>query len=777
MSDVIEIQRLRGNESDKAASTRVLPVGQTAVVLDEAYHVLGDGVTELKDLRPMEDRRIDTVNDTDGPLVIDNVSPSIIACDTADGEVSVTLPDLASNQGRKLYIINVNAANSIEITASGGDGIGAALESSITVTADVTTTILIAHASYWEQVATGGGSGEGGGMEIGTIYPYAGTAAPIGSLLCDGSAISRTEYADLFAAIGETWGSGDGSTTFNVPDLRGAFVRGTGSHGSETMADGSAFAGPSVGSFEDDQMQGHRHAQLQNRGETAGNLYSIAIGDSPVATSLDVGAGDPSSDTTNGTPRTGDETRPFAAGVTYCIKATPATNSGTPLPTYSYSTGWVANSDWTNAEFTVTHGLNANLSDLIVEFLVSSDGTEANAFKVTPQFAYDNATSSNTSAGITTLQINTSAIKLQTGVDGIGYIQSSGTRTFIDTESWYYKVKVYRPEVLATELSVTKYDTGWVANSDWANAEFNITHNLGVPLPELITRFFISTDGTDANAFEINAESYVPTSLPGSTTSYGLTTFAISDASFKIQTGAQGLVYMNDSGAVQSIITSSWYYRVVVYAPNLLENVTPAAVKSVSTDYTITGRTDSLMIQVTTGATDRTITLPAGTGMIPGDEIEVDKDDSGTGKVILAAAGADTIDGVASVDIDSQDDYARVRWTGSRWRLVEYKDHGNNATGSWTRYADGTMKQRHAFVTDGTDGITDWTFPKAYPSGEAPVCSGIENRQSSAPSGDVVVTMGSPTNTKVTVRTYNPRTDLAVLNGEADVTAEGRWRA
>jgi microcystin-dependent protein len=55
----------------------------------------------------------------------------------------------------------------------------------------------------------------------GTVVPFAGSSAPTGYLLADGSAVSRTTYASLFAVVGTTYGVGDGSTTFNLPDLRG----------------------------------------------------------------------------------------------------------------------------------------------------------------------------------------------------------------------------------------------------------------------------------------------------------------------------------------------------------------------------------------------------------------------------------------------------------------------------------------------------------------------------------------------------------------------------
>jgi len=66
------------------------------------------------------------------------------------------------------------------------------------------------------------------------VLPYAASTAPDGWLLCNGSAVSRTTYAALFAAIGTSYGSGDGSTTFNLPDYRWTFLRGAGANISVT---------------------------------------------------------------------------------------------------------------------------------------------------------------------------------------------------------------------------------------------------------------------------------------------------------------------------------------------------------------------------------------------------------------------------------------------------------------------------------------------------------------------------------------------------------------
>ena len=62
--------------------------------------------------------------------------------------------------------------------------------------------------------------------EVGAIKPWTKTTAPDGYLLCNGAAVSRTTYADLFAVISTTYGAGDGSTTFNVPQLQGKMPQG-----------------------------------------------------------------------------------------------------------------------------------------------------------------------------------------------------------------------------------------------------------------------------------------------------------------------------------------------------------------------------------------------------------------------------------------------------------------------------------------------------------------------------------------------------------------------
>lgn len=87
-------------------------------------------------------------------------------------------------------------------------------------------TQLIGTGLIFSGITGGGGAGED--VETGTVLAYAGPTAPTGYLICDGSAVLRSTFASLFATIGTAYGSGNGTTTFNVPNLQDRFTIGKG---------------------------------------------------------------------------------------------------------------------------------------------------------------------------------------------------------------------------------------------------------------------------------------------------------------------------------------------------------------------------------------------------------------------------------------------------------------------------------------------------------------------------------------------------------------------
>ena len=99
-------------------------------------------------------------------------------------------------------------------------------------------------------------------LPVGTIVPFAGTTIPSGYMACDGSAISRTTYAELYNAIGTTYGSGNGTSTFNLPDLNGRFLLGLNS--SHALA---STGGAETVTLTKEQIPSHNHtASLNNDG-------------------------------------------------------------------------------------------------------------------------------------------------------------------------------------------------------------------------------------------------------------------------------------------------------------------------------------------------------------------------------------------------------------------------------------------------------------------------------------------------------------------------------
>lgn len=159
---------------------------------------------------------------------------------------------------------------------------------------------------------------------IGSVLMYGAATAPPGWLLCDGTAVDRTTYAALFAIISTTFGAGNGTTTFNVPDFRGIFPKGQGttSRAAGKDANGNYYA-ETLGTYSQDKLQGHKHSLPQNGPVVqyvapGGNFYALTGG--AVLQGYTMAIGSPTTDGTNGTPRTGGTTEPQSLGINFIIK-------------------------------------------------------------------------------------------------------------------------------------------------------------------------------------------------------------------------------------------------------------------------------------------------------------------------------------------------------------------------------------------------------------------------------------------------------------------------
>ncbi len=109
-------------------------------------------------------------------------------------------------------------------------------------------------------------------IPTGVILPYGGSAAPTGYLMCDGTAISRSTYPALFAVLATTFGVGDGSATFNLPDLRGRAMFGQ-------AAAGTFATLGSTGGAESATLPAHTHTLAAGATVTdAGGALSATTG-------------------------------------------------------------------------------------------------------------------------------------------------------------------------------------------------------------------------------------------------------------------------------------------------------------------------------------------------------------------------------------------------------------------------------------------------------------------------------------------------------------------
>ena len=218
---------------------------------------------------PSDENRMVITNGTDVYPVIPSNFPSNI---TVKGNVSVS--------GNMAVGGNTNIAGN---TSIGG-----------TVTI-VGTNVQAANAKVCASAFYGDGTNLTGAMPTGAIIPYAVTAAPTGFVLCNGAALSRSTYSTLFAVVSSLYGDGDGSSTFNVPDLRGRFIGGWDAGTSVltsvtvNMILGSSIAntgGVQAVTLTEAQMPSHVHALDPPPGQAVGGAAKLYVQDQSVAVTV-----------------------------------------------------------------------------------------------------------------------------------------------------------------------------------------------------------------------------------------------------------------------------------------------------------------------------------------------------------------------------------------------------------------------------------------------------------------------------------------------------------
>ena len=130
---------------------------------------------------------------------------------------------------------------------------------------------------------TGGGA-DYDAAPVGAMFDYPSLIPPTGYKICDGSALSRTEYSELFSVIGTTYGSGDGSTTFNLPNRLGRLSIGYNSEDSDFNTLGKT-GGSKTHTQTVDEMPSHNH-QLLGNNNTGGKAETVPYGSQATGTSM-----------------------------------------------------------------------------------------------------------------------------------------------------------------------------------------------------------------------------------------------------------------------------------------------------------------------------------------------------------------------------------------------------------------------------------------------------------------------------------------------------------
>ena len=249
---------------------------------------------------------------------------------------------------------------------------------------------------------------------IGTISPFGGSTVPSGYLLCNGAEVLKTTYAELYAVIGDAFGTASDNTKFVLPDLREATTKGAGLTG-HTVGNHLDADGLAVGEFLDDRVQEHTH--IYTGVHSSSTAYIPVSGGSGGMDTDDLRTGI----TEKNTGRSGDTTEVKSVGVNYIIKAKQV---AVPFDMAEYIRNQNVLSEYEN----ITLPVSSVPYDGLLTVSVSNGGYVS--------FSID---SRNFTIGSATGTSDTSEITLKKGTN-IGFLEAGGTYALY---AKYYKLRDY----------------------------------------------------------------------------------------------------------------------------------------------------------------------------------------------------------------------------------------------------------------------------------------------------------------------------------------------
>ena len=223
----------------------------------------------------------------------------VIHADATGANITITLLSAATaGDNFRVTVKHIGSANEVTVATSGGDTLDGA--SSFLLDGQNESITCVSDGANWSIV--GDAQIFTAPLPTGVVLPFAGASVPSGWLLCDGSAISRTGNSALFAVIGTAYGAGDGSTTFNLPDMGGRVPAGKEATATRLTSGGGGVDGGTLGAAGGGETHtlvtgelpahshgvtdnGHSHAVDYNTGDNASGVginrvQSVGVGGS-----------------------------------------------------------------------------------------------------------------------------------------------------------------------------------------------------------------------------------------------------------------------------------------------------------------------------------------------------------------------------------------------------------------------------------------------------------------------------------------------------------------